>query len=145
MAINTISSKKQSRELALKISYLDFRGERNWPQGDFDWNIDQEHHRIRNFKVRCWKYAHAPGGWREWNLRFRGGGLTPSYERIHPGYMVNVTICCWNTGGSGHLWIHQQDVKTKNLAPTSNLTWPHVAVRTCKSGNDVIRIWLRVE
>jgi hypothetical protein len=145
MAINTISSKEQSRELALKISHSDFRGERNRPQGDFDWKIDQEPHCIRNFKVRCWKYAQVHGGWRECDLRFRRGGLTPSYERSHPRYMVNVTICCWNAVGGGHLRIRQQDVKTKFLAPTSNLTWPHVAVRKCKSGTDVVRIWLRVE
>jgi hypothetical protein len=145
MAINTIPSKEQSRELELKNSHSNFWGEKNWPQGDFDWNNDQELHRIRNFKVGCQKYAQQPGSWREWNLRFQGGGLTPSYERTQPGYMVNVTICCWNVSGSGHLWIRQQYVKMKFLAPTSILTWPHVAVRKYKSGTDVVRIWLRVE
>jgi hypothetical protein len=129
---------------AKNFSFRFLRG-RNRPQGDFDWNNDQELHRIRNFKVRCQKYAQVPGGWREWNLRFWGGGLTPSYERSHPTYMVNVTICCWNARGSGHLRIRQQDVKTKFLAPASNLTWPHVAVGKYKSITDVLIIWLRVE
>jgi hypothetical protein len=145
MEINTIPSKEQSRELALKISLSDFWGERNRPQGDFDWNNDQELHHIRNFKVRRWKYAQTPGGWREWNLHFRWGGLTPSYERSHRRYKVNITICCWNVGGSGHLRICQQDVKTIFLALISNLTWLHVAVRKCKSHTDVVRICLRVE
>jgi hypothetical protein len=121
---------------AKNFSFRFLRG-RNRPQGDFDWNIDQESHHIRNFKVRSQKYAQAPGGWSEWNLRFRGAGLAPSYERSHPEYMVNVTVCCWNAGGSSHLRIRQQD---KILALTFNLTWPHVAVRKCKSGTDVVRI-----
>jgi hypothetical protein len=144
MAINTIPSKEQSREVALKFSFR-FLRERNRPQGDFDWNIDQELHRIRTFKVRCQKYSQTHGCWREWNLRFRLGGLTPSYERSHHGYMVCITIFCWNAGVSGHLWIRRQDAKTKFSAPMSNLTWPHIAVRKCKSATDVIRIRLRVE
>jgi hypothetical protein len=48
-------------------------------------------------------------------FHFRVGGLTPSYERSHQGYLLNITSCCWNVLGSGHLWIFQPDVKTINF------------------------------
>jgi hypothetical protein len=42
---------------------------------------------------------------------FRVWGLTPSYERSHHGYMMNVISCCWNTMAVAILDFSQKNSK----------------------------------
>jgi hypothetical protein len=47
----TLPSRKQICIVGLKIFIRSFKEKKNCPQGVFDWNIDQELHRIRKFRL----------------------------------------------------------------------------------------------
>jgi hypothetical protein len=60
---------------------------------------------------------------------------------VNKGNKINTTSCRGNTMTGGHPWIHQENFKTKILAPTSNLTWLRAAVSKYKSGTILREIW----
>jgi hypothetical protein len=63
-----------------------------------------------------------------------------SCEKRNHWYKINTTSCCRNTMTGGHSRIHQENIKTKNFAPTSNLTWLWAAVRKFNVGTNVAGI-----